>query len=116
MSGVQQQLRDLIALADEFLAGFPHAEPGDEEGTEAVESYVRSRTVLFDSIVAAGGPTQDDRALVETLLAHDEKIRGLLTQGTTQARGRIGTLRNGRRALRGYRAETGARRPVSVKG
>ncbi len=116
MTIVQSQLRELIGLADAFVAAFPQAELGHEEGTQAVDDYVRTRTEVFDRMVAAGGPTETDRDLVVLLLSRDDEIREMLSSGTLQARSTIDRLRTGRRALRGYRTATGALGPVSVKG
>lgn len=113
---VQAQLRELIALADAFLAGSEQLEPGDETATQAVEAYVASRTEIFERMVAAGGPTDAHRADVQTLLARDDDVRSRISGAAARTRGHIDKLRNGRRALRGYRAPESAPRPVAIKG
>lgn len=113
---VHELLQELVILADEFLETYVDEDAGDDRAVGAVQAYLLSRTAIYEQIRAAGGPAQSDRELVVTLLERDARVRERLTASAQGVRTQMDKLRNGRRALRGYRAEAGAGRPMAVKG
>jgi hypothetical protein len=112
----ENPLQHLIELAGTFLDVFPGCTRG-EEATQAIVEYVDKRTQIFAQLEANGGLSDGGIDSAKELLAQDEKVRRMLVHGAQGVEDEMERLRNGRRALRGYKAGGGAsHRPLAVKG